>query len=111
MVSLVLEVPIKTVSGLNVREHWRVRANRVKAERYAMASCLIGKKLPPLPVTVTFTRLSKGELDDDNLPGAIKAIRDELAAWYGTPDNDRLFKFKYGQEKGLAAVRVEIEPL
>lgn len=109
-----LTLPIKTVGGLNAREHWRKRARRVKAER--TAACLaVRSRLgsDPRPCVVTLTRLSAGTLDDDNLQGAGKAIRDGIADAMGIADNDRGVSWQYQQEKcprGTFGVRIRIEP-
>ena len=69
--------------------------------------------LCPLPIQVRITRLSAGELDDDNLRAALKSIRDGVADAFGTDDarSSRL-KFEYAQEKckrGAYVVRIQIE--
>ncbi|MGH8171828.1 MAG: hypothetical protein ACREPX_01695 [Rhodanobacteraceae bacterium] len=105
-------IPIKTVGGLNAREHWRVRSNRVKNERYATRFELCSQDVPHLPCIVTMTRLSPGTLDSDNLQGAAKAIRDQVADFLGVNDNDPRVSWKYAQEKcprGKFGVRVRIE--
>jgi hypothetical protein len=107
-----IDLPIKTVAGLNAREHWRKRAARVKSER--QAACISVKSLrerPELPVTVRLVRLSSGTLDGDNLQGAFKAIRDGVADAYGIPDNDPRIRWEYDQERckrGCYAVRIEL---
>jgi hypothetical protein len=93
-----IELPIRTVAGLNAREHWRKRAKRVKAERITANFGIRGKQ-PPLPVVVILTRLSSGTLDDDNLQGAFKAIRDGVADAYGVADNDPRMTWRYAQAK------------
>lgn len=102
-------IPIKTVSALNEREHWRAKAKRVKAEREATA--LIVKPFPT-PCIVRLVRLSPGELDDDAVPGACKAIRDEIARLCGCGDSPRdPITWVYAQEKckrGTFGVRVEM---
>lgn len=108
-----IEIPIKTVAGLNAREFWAVRAARVKKER--RAGKLMGRALVAavgLPVVLTMTRLSAGTLDDDNLLGACKGIRDGLADAYGVDDADPRIKFRYAQAKcprGQYGVRVKAE--
>lgn len=108
-----IELPIKTVAGLNAREHWRTRAARVKRER--TAACLGVRSLqhrPALPVVVTLIRLSAGTLDDDNLQGAAKAIRDGVADAYGIADNDQRIQWRYSQERcarGSFGVRIYVE--
>ena len=69
-------LPIKTVTGLNAREHHMTRHRRVKSERNVTA--LVVKPFPT-PCVVRLIRLSTALADDDNLPGACKAIRDEIA--------------------------------
>lgn len=102
-------IPIKTVTGLNAREHWRVRAKRVKAERTATALCV--PKFSP-PAIVRLVRLSPSLCDDDNLQGALKAVRDEVAKLAGCDDKPGgPLQWVYAQEKckrGEFGVRVEI---
>jgi hypothetical protein len=60
---------------------------------------------------VLLVRLSAGTLDDDGLVGAMKGVRDEVAAWIGLDDADDHIGFRYLQEpcrRGTHAVRVEI---
>lgn len=109
---IVVELPIKTVAGLNAREHWRKRSKRVRAERVAANFGIRSPGMPNLPVAVTLTRLSAGTLDDDNLQGAFKAIRDGVADAYGVPDNDPRIAWRYSQERckrGQFGVRIEVE--
>lgn len=101
-------IPIKTVTGLNAREHFRVRAKRVKAERAATA--LIVKPFFT-PCIARLVRLSPALCDDDNLQGACKAIRDEIAKINGVDDGPNgPITWVYAQEKckrGTFGVRVE----
>lgn len=101
-------IPIKTVTGLNAREHWRVRAKRVKAERQAAALVI---KPFPTPCIARLVRLSPALCDDDNLQGACKAIRDEIAKLCGVDDGPTgPITWVYAQEKckrGQFGVRVE----
>lgn len=102
-------VPIRTVSGLNAREHWRARHRRVSNERGAVAWMLRGKATPPLPCTVRLTRSAPSNgLDDDNLAGALKAVRDQVAEWLGVDDKDRSrVRYVYAQRRGPWAVEIE----
>lgn len=101
-------IPIKTVTGLNAREHWRKRAARVKAERAATA--LIVRPFFT-PCIVRMVRLSSSLCDDDNLQGAMKAVRDEIAKINGVDDSPTgPITWVYAQEKckrGTFGVRVE----
>jgi hypothetical protein len=102
-------LPIKTVTGLNAREHWTKRAKRVKSER-TITACVI--RSHPTPCIVLMTRLSERLCDDDNLQGACKAIRDEVAKICGVDDGPNgPITWMYAQEKckrGQFGVRVVI---
>lgn len=108
-----LELPIKTVSALNAREHWAKKAKRNKMERSAVYMTLRSLKVrEDLPLTARLIRYSCGELDSDNLLSAFKAIRDGIADAYGIKDNDSRIEWQYGQEKcprGQFLVRIELE--
>jgi hypothetical protein len=101
-------IPIKTVTGLNAREHWRKRHSRVKAERAATA--LIVRPFFT-PCIVRLVRLSPALCDDDNLQGAMKAVRDEVAKICGVDDGPTgPITWHYAQEKckrGTFGVKVE----
>lgn len=102
-------LPIKTVTGLNARENWYTRAARVRSERKTTA--LIIKPFPT-PCIVRLVRLSPSLCDDDNLQGACKAIRDEIARICGVDDGPNgPITWAYGQDKckrGQFGVRVEM---
>lgn len=110
--SVTIDLPLRLGRGLNDRKHWAPRSKQAKAERQC-AHLLVKHRYdkPPLPVVVTLVRLSAGTLDDDNLQGAFKAVRDGVADAYGIPDNDPRLRFQYAQERakrGTAGVRVVI---
>jgi hypothetical protein len=106
-------VPMRTVPGLNVREHWKARSRRVKNEREAVAWKLATRAVkPPLPLVVTLTRIGPSNgLDDDNLAGAMKATRDEIAKWLGVDDRkSEVVRYRYAQERGKEwGVRIQWE--
>jgi len=58
------------------------------------------KPRPALPCTVLMTRIAPRKLDDDNLRGAFKAVRDQVAAWLGVDDADPRVTWAYAQERG-----------
>ncbi len=100
-------ISLRTVSSPNMREHWAVRARRVKAERNAARFSLPGQLGGrfAMPCTVTLTRVTppRGKtLDDDNLRGCLKAVRDGVADWLGVADNDPRVTWRYDQRKGEA---------
>ncbi len=62
---------------------------------------------------VTFVRYGKRALDDDNLAGSCKPIRDAVAAWLGIDDGDPRIRWEYGQveTRGAQGVSVKVECL
>jgi crossover junction endodeoxyribonuclease RusA len=105
-------IPIKTVSEANVRGHWAKGARRAKRQRRVAADCvhlarLTGAVVPPLPLTVTLTRVAPRRLDSDNLQRALKAIRDGIADALGVDDGDARIDWKYDQRPGKPQ-RVEV---
>jgi hypothetical protein len=101
-------LPLTTGRGLNDRLHWAQRARQTKQHR-SLAYYLTPKH--DVPCVVTLVRLSAGKLDDDNLRGALKGVRDGIADKLGIDDADKRVRWQYAQEKckrGESAVRVEI---
>lgn len=113
--AVVLTLPIRVTSGLNMREHWRVRAARVKKERTLATLAAFGCKgftAIGWPAVCTLTRIAPGLLDDDNLAGGFKAVRDGIADALGIDDADPRISWRYAQQKGprgeyKAIVRLE----
>lgn len=110
-----IEIPLRTSRGQNAREHWRATASRVKSEKGMVYYSLRqrGVVMPDLPCVVTLTRQapSKG-LDSDNLQGALKAVRDEVANWLGVDDGDtKTVRYEYAQCRGPWAVRISWQPM
>jgi hypothetical protein len=106
-----LEVPIRTVPGMNVREHWQQRSRRVKKEREAVAWMLKGQPKPTPPLTVLLTRVAPSAgVDDDNLSGSLKGVRDQVAEWLGVDDRHcQVVRYRYAQARGPWAVRIQWE--
>lgn len=109
---------LRTIPGMNTREHPLARHRRVKAEHAVVLWSLMhafGKRRPPLPTVCRLTRCTpsaKG-LDSDNLQGALKAIRDAVASWLGV-DDARLdwVRYTYCQElRATWDVRIEFLPI
>jgi hypothetical protein len=106
-------VPVKIDSGLNMRVHWRVRANTNASHRAAAYFALKQAKVKAeMPAVVTLTRIAPRELDDDNLAGGFKSVRDGTADWLGIDDRDKRVQWRYEQRKGApkvyeATVRIE----
>jgi hypothetical protein len=55
---------------------------------------------PNAPLTITMTRIAPRGLDGDNLQAAFKAVRDGVADWMKTEDNDPLLLWRYEQRQG-----------
>lgn len=109
-----LLLSVKTINeSNNSHGHWSAKAARRASQRTAVWASMSGKPLPELPITVTLTRISAGELDaHDNLRGSLKAVVDQIAEQYGIADKDKRIDWQYAQEKakrGTHAVRVRIE--
>lgn len=105
----VVTLPLRIESCANLREHWAKRAKRAKEHR--LAALAVPKQV--LPCTVTITRVAPRALDDDNLQGGCKALRDGIADRLGVKDNDDRVVWRYSQEKGKPkeyAVRVTLTP-
>jgi hypothetical protein len=109
MQPITFEIPLKAESASNLREHWRARHARVKRQRAATAYRIppAMKGLGPFLV-ITLTRRSKRRLDDDNVRGALKAFRDQVAATLRIDDASRLVRWDYAQEVGDDAVVVTV---
>ncbi len=107
-----IEIPIKTVSGMNAREHHMARSRRVKAERTATSWALCQAKPPVPPCTVKLTRLAPSNgLDSDNLQSSMKGVRDQIAAWIGIDDKSPLVVWQYDQQRAKDyAVILEVSP-
>lgn len=116
MTQLTVLVPIRIESSLNLREHWRVKANRNSSHRAATWFSLkaAGKFDPAiLPCVVTITRIAPRELDSDNAIGGAKSCRDGIADWLGVDDASPLVDWRYAQERGAPkfyAARIDIAP-
>jgi hypothetical protein len=67
-----------------------------------------------IPAIVTISRLSAGQLDDDNLAASIKHVRDGIADALGIDDGGPFVQWRYAQIKvapKVYAVRVQIEKI
>ena len=97
---------LKLGAALNARVHWTKRAARAKRERTIVAVALRCHRHPTLeptctPTTCMLIRIAPRMLDDDNLAGAFKSIRDEVAAFFGVDDGPKgPIAWRYEQRKG-----------
>jgi hypothetical protein len=106
-------VPIRTVNELNDHGHFRWRQKRASAQHDVIAKELHGKRLPPLPIRVEFTRYSPGTCDSDGAIAAMKFVRDSVALHYRVDDNDPRIEWAYPVTQERAkwyGVRIEVTP-
>lgn len=106
-----LAVPIVTKSEANQRSRiaqWRRgKDNRERLAKYL--HCLAIPMGKAVPSVVRFTRIGRKLLDDDNLAGAMKHLRDEVAKYFGVDDGPKgPIRWEYSQREWFA-VGVEIE--
>lgn len=113
--SFATSIPLRTVSTANAREHWRKRAARTKTERRIVAEYLrdLPRELaitdPRVRLVVTLTRYGTRPLDDDNLAGSFKAIRDEVAKQLNRDDGPKSgIRWCYEQARGKYSIRIEV---
>jgi hypothetical protein len=89
---------IQTVSEANSRGHWSKQNKRKQAQqRDFHIMWRQHKPLVILPATITFTRYANKVLDSDNLAGAFKACRDQLAREIHIDDGDLRVTWVYAQ--------------
>lgn len=108
--NLTFEVPVKASHTLNSRSHWSVRARRRGTERNAVSLALPKHRVEPV-LLITLTRVGPRAMDDDNVQGAMKGIRDEVAKQLRIDDGSPLIRWQYEQAKGEYAVHVRIESI
>jgi hypothetical protein len=99
---------LKLASKLNQRVHWSVKAKQAKLER---ESAFFSVKKHELPCLVQITRIGKLPLDDDNLAGACKSIRDGIADRLGINDRSPAVIWRYRHRKGPYGVEIEFLPV
>lgn len=104
-----LTAPMVTVSENNMRDHWAVKARRVKEQRTYINGLLadqIGPITKPVGAVVHLRRIGPRILDDDNLRGSLKAVRDGVSDWLGVDDGKKCLEWHYSQATGKHAVEV-----
>jgi hypothetical protein len=104
--SLVLRLPIRTVSEANCFEHWTKKHKRHKEQKRAVSLALNPHKAEiKLPCHIKITRVAPRKLDKwDNLPMSVKYILDTCCAIAtgdfrpGRADDDERITVSYEQE-------------
>jgi len=120
-VKLTTTIDVQLGRGLNVREHHYTRAKRVKAEREATKSALKGPFVYGAlhaddGARITLHRpWARVPLDSDNLSGAFKGVRDEVASFLGVDDKSERLHWIYTQSKQPKGTRptvtIEVMPV
>ncbi len=90
--------------------HLMAQVRKTKAEREMARLTMIGQRdrIEPAYI-ITLTRVAPRKLDDDNLRGALKAVRDGVADALRVEDNTPLIHWEYKQEQAKEyAVLVEV---
>jgi hypothetical protein len=105
----------RVVTEANTHEHWRTKARRFESQWDAIDAVWYESPLtgPPIwvhvrGVVVTLTHVG-ARMDDDNLAGAFKAVRDAVAEFMGRDDGSSWFTWKYEQRPGQPGVEIRIE--
>ncbi len=124
MTALTLDIPLaKPLPSLaNSRMHWRALASLKKAQRHRTALHMrhhVAMLLWALRkagnetfrIACTLTRIGPRDLDGDNLQGAFKAIRDQVAEECGLDDGSKRWDWHYAQERGAPGYRIRLEVL
>lgn len=106
--TLTARIEVTLLRGQNNREHHRVRAARVAAEREATLAALaagdwqgdpVSLRRPELGARVTLVRpFVTTPLDSDNMSAACKAPRDAVAQFLGVDDASDRLHWVYRQE-------------
>ena len=104
------KVPLRLPSLANTRMSWQAmaRLKRKQKDTTALAMRAVGGVTPTPPLVVTITRVGPRKLDDDNLAGACKYVRDAIANCIGLDDGSDLYTWVYRQRIGPYSVEVEI---
>lgn len=106
---------LKLVSEANQREHYMAKYKRAKVQQTVVFHALRG--LDPIgylggPLKITIVRQGPRALDDDNLAGAGKHVRDQIAQhiWGGRMgQRDDLAEWHYEQRKGKYSVEIRFQ--
>lgn len=123
-----IELTLKTISESNSRIHWAELRRLHKVQQFVVQSAFYNHvTILHFPCKIVLTRLAPRQLDTDNLQGAFKYIRDQIAVCIfpekevvyrnekgkevrikGHADNDSRISWEYRQEKAKKlGVRIE----
>lgn len=120
-----VSISLRLISETIEASHWRKTYQRRKHQRtttYQYLAWTLGHA-PPLPLTVTLTRVAPRALDSGNLESSFKAVQDGVADWIdskpfirkgvgGGQDRQAGLVWQYRQRRGaprVYAVEILIE--
>lgn len=106
---------LKTLSSNHLlRMHYHKRSDLQSTQRKAIWGRLwqaFGNVRPQPDLVILLIRHSRKTLDCDNLRGALKTVRDEVAAFVGVDDGPRgPIEWDYQQAIGPAGVTIILRP-
>jgi hypothetical protein len=109
----VVEIPMRTWSTNDQKRMHTQKLARITSEERGIVGMLLRTKLERASCAnvnrVELHRRGPKLLDDDNLRGSFKAVRDEIAAFLGTHDGpSSALKFEYSQDKGEYGIRITL---
>ena len=103
---------LRLVSRANSRRHWRtVHADdkRTRAAVHALLSSSLSPWEHVVPREIIIDRHGPRLLDDDNLAGSGKAVRDAIARFFGVDDGPRgPMRWRYEQTQGKYGVAITL---
>lgn len=112
--AVTLAVPCRVVSEANRRDHWTARRKRFDAQAatlfavWCQSPCYGTNAVSTWGGVITLTHIGR-RMDSDNLAGAFKGVRDELARLLGIDDGDPRVEWHYDQRPGKGGIEVRIE--
>lgn len=103
-------VPLRLPSTNDLLRQERRHRARVARRHRRLAMMILTRTAAPFAramaagrrITITLVRIGPGTLDDDNLSGACKAVRDGVADALGIDDDDPRVRWRYAQRKSRA---------
>ena len=106
-----LTLPLVVVSEANQREFWAKKHSRKIRQQAEFDTTwkLHFPRTPKTPCSVHLVKLGGNRMDGDNLAGAFKHVRDQIARILGIDDGSDLVTWSYDQQPGgERGIRVEI---
>lgn len=101
----------KVPTGKHAQQTRALEPKAQKARKGSIGRKRGNRKHQPPEIIVTMTAMIPRYFDDDNLAGALKPIRDEIADWIGIDDGDGRIRWECGQvgTQGEPGVMVKVQ--